>query len=128
MHASHSETYCASRVALGEGAFTQLRLQRVEASDFIEPGPRAVLDAAEGLRETGDEITSTAIRHRIKQDERWEEVGGDEWWARFVGAGGDGSDLERHGKIVKAASRLRDVGYTAQQINEEATEGTKPRQ
>lgn len=128
MHASHSETYCASRVALGEGAFTQLRLQKVQASDFIEPGPRAVMDAVEGLREAGDEITSTAIRHRMKQDGRWEQIGGDKWWSRFVGASGDGSDLERHGKIVKAASRLRDVGYTARQIDEEATEGSKPRE
>jgi replicative DNA helicase len=122
-----SETYCAARVAIGEGALSSLHLRGVGAEDFIEPGPKAVVQAAEELRENDDEITSSAVRHQIQQNGTWEEIGGAEWWSGFFGAGGDGSDLERHIKIVAAASQLRDVDHKATKIHKVASDARKPR-
>lgn len=122
-----SETYCAARVALGEGALNSLHLRGVGGEDFVEPGPKAVVEAAENLREQGDEITSSAVRHQMKQNGTFERVGGAEWWSRLFGSGGDGSDLERHIQIVAAASQLRDVDSHAKSIRKVANNGRKPR-
>jgi replicative DNA helicase len=134
MKAPAAETYCAARVALGDGAYSRLRsgvgkdAPPIDPGHFAEPGPKAVMEAAAGLREEGDPITSEAIRHRMKQDGSWDEIGGAEWWANFFGHGGDGSDLARNAKMVSAAARLRRIDGHARDISDGATTGRKPRE
>jgi len=127
MYVPASETYCASRVAVDETALSALHTRGVSAEDFVESGPAAVVEAAESLREDGDPVTSTAITHRMKEAGTWEEAGGARWWSTLMGQGADGSDLQMHAKIVRAASTLRDTQSVSTDIVAAAQNGQRPR-
>lgn len=122
-----AETYCAARVAMGDG-LQVLQLKNLGHEDFVEPGPRAVVQAAEGLQDSGDTVSMASVQHRMKQDNTWENVGGAEWWSSLMGAGGTGDDIERQADIVRAASRLRTTDQSARKIRKVCNDGRKPRE
>lgn len=128
MRVPESETYCAAHITSNEGGLEYVQSKhQLSAEDFAEPVPFAVVRVAEELREDGHEVNPGAVRHRLREEDVWDDpCGGPEWWSGFVGTAGDGENIDLHAERVSNASRLRAVSGPAEEIKEVCANGQRP--